>query len=72
MTTYLLSQTEIGRAAEAAAILSAVSPRNVVEIVQGPYDIIAHAEDREAEADLIDRRTGEPFIRVLPCRSQVS
>lgn len=57
---------------EAAAMLRAVSPVNLVEIVQGPFDIIAVAKDREAEADLIDRCVGAPFIRVLPCRSQVS
>lgn len=69
MTTYLLIQAEAGRVDEAAAILRSVAAADAIDIVQGPFDIIARAEDPDSEGALTDRCAAPPFIRVLPCRS---
>lgn len=41
---YVLVQTEVGKAAEVAAAISAISGVTQAEDVTGPYDVIARAE----------------------------
>lgn len=65
---YLLIQTEAGRAVEAAASLRALAGEHAVEVVQGPFDIIASVTDERTEAEVMRRCELRPFIRVLPCR----
>jgi hypothetical protein len=68
MTTYLLIQTEIGRVVEAAQMLRALAGATAVEVVEGPFDIVARTEDEGTEARLMSRCATKPFLRVLPCR----
>lgn len=65
---YLLIQTEAGHAVEAAASLRALAGERAVEVVRGPFDIIARVADKRIEADVMRRCELRPFIRVLPCR----
>lgn len=70
MSSYLLIQTEAGGAREAARSLRALVGKDAVDIVQGPFDLVARAEDEETEAQILRRCAEPPFIRALPCRVQ--
>ena len=46
---YILIQTEVGKAAEVARIISGLDGVALAEDVTGPYDVIVRAEARDVD-----------------------
>jgi DNA-binding Lrp family transcriptional regulator len=46
---YILIQTEVGKAAEVARIISGLEGVALAEDVTGPYDVIVRAEARDVD-----------------------
>lgn len=46
---YILIQTEVGKAAEVATVISGLEGVALAEDVTGPYDVIVRAEARDVD-----------------------
>lgn len=46
---YILIQTEVGKAAEVARVISSLDGVALAEDVTGPYDVIVRAEARDVD-----------------------
>ncbi|HEX4901257.1 MAG TPA: Lrp/AsnC ligand binding domain-containing protein [Acidimicrobiales bacterium] len=49
VSAYILIQTEVGKAADVAAAVDAISGVVTAEDVTGPYDVIARAEAEDVD-----------------------
>ena len=49
VSAYILIQTEVGKAADVAAAVDAISGVITAEDVTGPYDVIARAEAEDVD-----------------------
>lgn len=68
---YVLIQTEQGKMAEAAEQVKAIDDVDEVDVVTGPYDVIAHvvADEIDAIGKLVvsEVQTVKGVIRTLTC-----
>lgn len=68
---YVLIQTEQGKMAEAAERVQAIEDVDGVDVVTGPYDVIAHivADEIDAIGKLVvsEIQTVKGVIRTLTC-----
>ncbi len=68
---YVLIQTEQGKMAEAAEQVQAIEDVDGVDVVTGPYDVIAHivADEIDAIGKLVvsEIQTVKGVIRTLTC-----
>lgn len=68
---YVLIQTEQGKMAEAAEQVQAIEDVDEVDVVTGPYDVIAHivADEIDAIGKLVvsEVQTVKGVIRTLTC-----
>ena len=73
---YILIETAVGRSRRVVEALAALPGLETVDVVMGPYDIIAvaHVDDLNAIGDLITTKihTVEGIVRTVTCLSMTS
>jgi DNA-binding Lrp family transcriptional regulator len=71
LTAWVLIQTEVGRAGEVAAAVSAIDGVELAEVTAGPFDIVAKVRARsldELGRLIVSRVQGVPgTMRTLTC-----